>query len=57
MPCYSTDTEEEAERLLINCRLDYDGFHRVTVDWKDGDILAAMDSAVRQLLIHERNQS
>ena len=49
MPFYSVDTEEQAEDLIVlYCPLGYDKNYRIRVDWKEGDILAAMESAKRQ---------
>lgn len=52
MPFHSTETEEEAEALIVlHCRLGIVGGKRryvVRRDWEDDDILEAMRSAARQ---------
>lgn len=57
MPFHSVKTEEEAKSLVIRyCRLGYDmKNYLIRRDWREGDILAAMQSAKRQFQLEVKD--
>jgi hypothetical protein len=48
VPFYSVKTEAEAENLVVMyCPLKR-GYYRICVDWRDQDIVSAIQSAISQ---------